>query len=140
MCEPSPNEKLAPTVLVLSSTPLNREQEIERRFIPLFYSCNRAATSGWGIEATPDLLTLNRIIAISTLTMGVIVFRIPAWVGNNLREPALIGGAINTAWVINVGYNINVGATSGASVTINLVLVIIFAILFFVMGARHKNS
>ena len=96
--------------------------------------------SGWGIEVTPDLLTLNRIIAISTLTMGVIVFRIPAWVGNNLREPALIGGAINTAWVINVGYNINVGATSGAGVTINLVLVIIFAILFFVMGARHKNS
>jgi hypothetical protein len=99
-----------------------------------------SAISGWGIEATPDLLTLNRIIAISTLTMGVIVFRIPAWVGNNLREPALIGGAINTAWVINVGYDINVGAMSGAGVTINLVLVIVFAILFFVMGARHKNS
>ena len=98
------------------------------------------AISGWGIEVTPDLLTLNRIIAISTLTTGVIVFRIPAWAGNNLREPALIGGAINTAWVINVGYNMNVGATSGVGVTINLVLVIVFAILFFVMGARHKNS
>ena len=69
--------------------------------------------SGWGIEVTPDLLTLNRIIAISTLTTGVIVFRIPAWAGNNLREPALIGGAINTAWIITVGYNLNAGAMSG---------------------------
>ena len=99
-----------------------------------------SSISGLGIEVTPDLLTLNRVVAISTLTMGVIVFRIPAWAGNNIREPALIGGAINTAWVINVVYNMNEGATSGASVTINLVLVIIFAILFFVMGARHKNS
>ena len=99
-----------------------------------------SSISGLGIEVTPDLLTLNRVVAISTLTMGVIVFRIPAWAGNNLREPALIGGAINTAWIINVGYNINVGATSGTGVTINLVLVIVFAILFFVMGARHKNS
>ena len=96
--------------------------------------------SGWGIEATPDLLTLNRIIAISTLTMGVIVFRIPAWAGNNLREPALIGGAINTVWIINLVYDMNVGATSGTGVIVNLVLVIVFAILFFVMGARHKNS
>ena len=90
--------------------------------------------SGWGIEATPDLLTLNRAIAISTLTMGVIVFRIPAWVGNNLREPALIGGAINTAWVINVGYDINVGAMSGTGVTINLVMVIIFAQPILITG------
>ena len=96
--------------------------------------------SGWGIEVTPDLLTLNRIIAISTLTTGVIVFRIPAWAGNNLREPALIGGAINTAWIITVGYNLNAGAMSGTGVTINLVLEIIFAIHFIVMVARHKNS
>ena len=45
--------------------------------------------SGWGIEVTPDLLTLNRSIALSTLTLGVIVFRIPAWVGNNLRGTRL---------------------------------------------------
>ena len=56
-----------------------------------------SALSGWGLEVTPDLLMLNRGLSISTLTMGVIVVRIPAWVGNNLKEPALIGGAINTA-------------------------------------------
>jgi len=70
----------------------------------------------------------------------VIVLRIPAWVGNNLRVPALIGGVINTAWVINVGYDINVGAISGTGVTINPFLVIIFAILFFVMGEIYLNT
>ena len=99
-----------------------------------------SSISGLGIEVTPDLLTLNRVVAISTLTMGVIVFRIPAWAGNNLREPALIGGAINTVCIINLVYDMNVGATSGTGVIVNLVLVIVFAILFFVMGARHKNS
>ena len=99
-----------------------------------------SSISGLGMEVTPDLLTLNRVVAISTLTMGVIVFRIPALAGNNLREPALIGGAINTAWIINLVYDINVEATSGTGVIVNLVLVIVFAILFFVMGARHKNS
>lgn len=29
--------------------------------------------AGWEIEVTPDLLTLNREFAISTLAMGVIV-------------------------------------------------------------------
>ena len=99
-----------------------------------------SSISGLGIEVTPDLLTLNRVVAISTLTMGVIVFRIPAWAGNNLREPALIGGAINTVWIINLVYDMNVVATSVTGVIVNLVLVIVFAILFFVMGARHKNS
>ena len=50
-----------------------------------------SSISGLGIEVTPDLLTLNRVVAISTLTMGVIVFRIPAWAGNNLREEDLVG-------------------------------------------------
>ena len=101
---------------------------------------NESSITSWGIEATPALLTFNRGLSILQIAMGVIVFRVPAWVGNNLREPALIGGAINTAFVINVGYDINAGAISGAGATINLVLTIIFAILFFMMGARHKNS
>jgi len=99
-----------------------------------------SALSGWGLEVTPDLLMLNRGLSISTLTMGVIVVRIPAWVGNNLKEPALIGGAINTAWVINVAYDISTGAIGGPGATVNIVLTIIFAILFFVMGAKHRNT
>lgn len=99
-----------------------------------------SALSGWGWEATPELLTFNRGFSISQLVLGVIAFRIPAWAGNNLREPALIGGAINTAFLINIWHDLNVEAISGTGVTINLVLCIIFAILFFVMGARHQNS
>ena len=58
--------------------------------------------AGWAIEVTSDLLALNRGLAMSTLAMGVIVLRIPACTGNNLREPALTRGAINCAFSVNV--------------------------------------
>jgi hypothetical protein len=70
----------------------------------------------------------------------VIAFRIPSWAGNNLREPAFIGGAINTAFLINIWYDLSADAISGTGVMINLILCIVFAILFFVIGAKHKNS
>jgi hypothetical protein len=96
--------------------------------------------AGWEIEVTPDLLTLNREFAMSTLAMGVIVWRIPTWVGSKLREPAFIGHVINSAFAVNVSCDIYAGAISGSGATVNLVLTIIFAILFFAMGARQKNS
>lgn len=99
-----------------------------------------SALSGWGWEATPELLTINRGFSLSQLVLGVIVIRIPAWVGNSLKEPALIGGAINTAFLITILYDLNADAINGAGVIVNLVLCVIFAILFFVMGTRHTNS
>ncbi len=54
----------------------------------------------WAIKVTPDLLTLNRGFAMSSLAEVVIVSRIPTWAGNNLRELAFIGGAINTVLLL----------------------------------------
>ena len=99
-----------------------------------------SALSSFGWEATRESLTMNRGFSLSQLVLGVIAVRIPAWVGNNLKEPALIGGAINTAFLINIFYDLNSDLIVGSGATINLVLTIIFAILFFVMGARHKSS
>jgi len=97
------------------------------------------ALSSFGWEATRETLTMNRGFSLSQLILGVIAVRIPAWVGNNLKEPALIGGAINTAFLINISYDLNSALISGSGAIINLVLTIIFAILFFVMGARHTK-
>ena len=58
--------------------------------------------AGRGIKVTPDLLTLNCGLVISTLAMSVIVLRIPTRAGNNLRELAFIGCAINSAFSVNV--------------------------------------
>jgi hypothetical protein len=55
---------------------------------------------------------------------------------NNPEEPALIGDAINTAFTVNASLDIYAAAISGSGGTVNVVLTIIFAILFFAMGAR----
>ena len=98
------------------------------------------ALSNFGWEATPDALTMNRAFSLSQLVLGVIAVRIPNWVSNKLKEPALIGGAINAAYLINIIYDLNTDAISGAGATINLILTIVFGVLFFVFGTRHKNS
>ena len=99
-----------------------------------------SALSSFGWESTPDALTMNKAFSLSQVVLGVIAFRLPTWVGNNLKEPALIGGIINTAFLINIVYDLNTDAISGSGTTINLILTIVFAALFFGFGARHKNS
>ncbi len=98
------------------------------------------ALSGFGLETTSETLTLNRGFSLSQIVLGVIAFRLPSWVGNKLKEPAIIGGLINTAFLINIFYDLNSEAISGSGATINLILTIVFAALFFIFGARHKNN
>ena len=77
---------------------------------------------------------------MSQLVLGIIAVRIPSWVETKLKEPALVGAAINIIFLINIVSDLNADAISGTGVTINLVLTIIFAILFLVFGVRYKNT
>jgi|TARA_B110000263_G_C15207944_1_gene463823 alkylhydroperoxidase family enzyme len=87
-------------------------------------------------KVTSDRLTLNREFAISRPTVGVTRLRIRTQAGDNPEEPALIGDAINTAFTVNASLDIYAAAISGSGGTVNVVLTIIFAILFFAMSAR----
>ena len=98
------------------------------------------AIAGFGWEATSEVLTLNRAFSLSQLVLGIIAVRIPSWVETKLKEPALVGAAINIIFLINIVSDLNADAISGTGVTINLVLTIIFAILFLVFGVRYKNT
>ena len=98
------------------------------------------AIAGFGWEATSEVLTLIRAFSLSQLVLGIIAVRIPSWVETKLKEPALVGAAINIIFLINIVSDLNADAISGTGVTINLVLTIIFAILFLVFGVRYKNT
>tara|TARA_Y100001934_G_C11893071_1_gene558594 strand:+ start:208 stop:585 length:378 start_codon:yes stop_codon:yes gene_type:complete len=98
------------------------------------------AIAGFGWEATSEVLTLNRAFSLSQLVLGIIAVRIPSWVETKLKEPALVGAAINIIFLINIVSDLNADAISGTGVTINLVLTIVFAILFLVFGVRYKNT
>jgi hypothetical protein len=87
-------------------------------------------------KVTSDRLTLKREFAISRPTVGVTGLRSPTRTRDNPEEPALIGDAINTAFTVNASLDIYAAAISGSGGTVNVVLTIIFAILFFAMGAR----
>ena len=116
---------LAPIIALETWLQMNRMGDINQLVV------------GMSLDSLP---VLGRGFGIMLIAMGVVVFLIPSWVGNNLRGPAIVAGLINTVFVLNIGYDINSGHIGGASTIVNLMLVTIFAIIFFVLGARHQNS
>ena len=116
---------LAPIIALETWLQMNRMGDINQLVV------------GMSLDSLP---VLGRGFGIMLIAMGVVVFLIPNWVGNNLRGPAIVAGLINTVFVLNIGYDINAGHIGGASTIVNLMLVLIFAIIFFIMGARHQNS
>jgi len=99
-----------------------------------------SVSADWGIKLTSDRPTLNRGFAMSTLALDAIRLRISTWVGSKLRESAFIGGKIDSAFGVNLSYDMYAGATRGSGATVNLVLKNNFAILLFSMGARQKTN
>ena len=116
---------LAPIIALETWLQMNRMGDINQLVV------------GMSLDSLP---VLGRGFGIMLIAMGVVVFLIPSWVGNNLRGPAIVAGLINTVFVLKIGYGINAGHIGGASTIVNLMLVIIFAIIFFVLRARHQNS
>ena len=116
---------LAPIIALETWLQMNRMGDINQLVV------------GMSLDSLP---VLGRGFGIMLIAMGVVVFLIPSGVGNNIRGPAIEAGLINTVFVLNIGYDFNAGHIGGASTIGNLMLVIIFAIIFFVMGARHQNS
>ena len=60
---------MATEVLVLFSTPMNKEKGIERRFLPLFYSCSIEATRA------EDVVGRNAEIAAVDYNVPVVVLQ-----------------------------------------------------------------
>ena len=99
-----------------------------------------SVSADWGIKLTSDRPTLNRGFAMSTLALDAIRLRVSTWVGSKLRESAFIGGKIDSAFGVNLSYDMYAGATRDSGATVNLVLKNNFAMLLFSMGARQKTN
>ena len=80
---------------------------------------------------TPDLITLGQFMGMTFLILSIWCWRIPNIAGDAFKSLGMlfaIGGAL---WTLIIGYHIVIGAASGPTAIINIILTALFAIGFY---------
>ena len=89
------------------------------------------------ITPTPDLITLGQFMGVTFLFLALVEWRIPDIAGDAVSSLGQLFAIGFGMWFLIVGYHIITGAASGATGYVNIALMAILAVLFFM---KSKNS
>ena len=90
------------------------------------------------LTPTPDLITIGQFTGVTFLFLALLQWRIPDIAGDafsSLGQLFAIGYAM---WFLIVGYHIMTGAASGATAYVNIALMAILAVLFFMQSRKTE--
>ena len=90
------------------------------------------------ITPTPDLITVGQFTGVTVLFLALLQWRIPDIAGDafsSLGQLFAIGYAM---WFLIVGYHIITGQAGGATAYVNLLVVAILAVLFFMRSRKSE--
>ena len=90
------------------------------------------------LTISPSLITLGQFIGVTMLFLALVQWRIPDIAGDTISSLGQLFGIGYTMWFLIVGYHIITGAASGATAYVNIVLMAIFAILFFMQSRKTE--
>ena len=90
------------------------------------------------ITPTPDLITLGQFMGVTFLFLALVEWRIPDIAGDAVSSLGQLFAIGFGMWFLIVGYHIMTGAASGATAYVNIVLMAIFAILFFMQSRKTE--
>jgi|TARA_B100001964_G_scaffold128429_1_gene142010 hypothetical protein len=93
----------------------------------------------YGMTIAEDMIVLVRGLGLSFAGTGILVFMLPSWIDSKLAAAGILAGLTQLAWFCHLGYDLYTDNISGTPAIINLLLTAIFAILFFVMSAKHSK-
>ena len=83
-------------------------------------------------QLTGDLITLGQFLGMTFLILSIWCWRIPDIAGdsfNSLGRLFALGGAL---WTLIILYHIVIGAASGATAYVNIILTALFAVGFYI--------
>ena len=89
------------------------------------------------LTISPSLITLGQFIGVTMLFLALVQWRIPDIAGDAISSLGQLWGVGFAMWFLIVGYHIMTGAASGATAYVNIALMAILAVLFFM---KSKNS
>ena len=90
------------------------------------------------ITPTPDLITLGQFMGVTFLFLALVQWRIPDIAGDALPSLGQLFAIGFGMWFLIVGYHIMTGAASGATGYVNLALMAILAVLFFMKSRKTE--
>ena len=90
------------------------------------------------ITPTPDLITLGQFMGVTFLFLALVEWRIPDIAGDAVSSLGQLFGIGYAMWFLIVGYHIMTGAASGATAYVNIALMAILAVLFFMQSRKTE--
>ena len=90
------------------------------------------------ITPTPDLITFGQFMGVTFLFLALLAWRIPDIAGDALSSLGQLFGIGYAMWFLIVGYHIMTGAASGATAYVNIALMVILAVLFFMQSRKTE--
>ena len=90
------------------------------------------------MTATPNLITVGQFTGVTVLFLALLQWRIPDIAGDafsSLGQLFAIGYAM---WFLIIGYHIMTGQAGGATAYVNVVLIAILGILFFMQSRKSE--
>ena len=90
------------------------------------------------ITPTPDLITLGQFMGVTFLFLALVEWRIPDIAGDVVSSLGQLFAIGFGMWFLIVGYHIMTGAASGATAYVNIALMAILAVLFFMQSRKTE--
>ena len=90
------------------------------------------------ITPTPDLITFGQFMGVTFLFLALLAWRIPDIAGDAVSSLGQLFGIGYAMWFLIVGYHIMTGAASGATAYVNIALMAILAVLFFMQSRKTE--
>ena len=90
------------------------------------------------ITPTPDLITLGQFMGVTFLFLALVEWRIPDIAGDAVSSLGQLFAIGFGMWFLIVGYHIMTGAASGATGYVNIALMAILAVLFFMQSRKSE--
>ena len=90
------------------------------------------------LTISPSLVTLGQFIGVTMLFLALVQWRIPDIAGDAVSSLGQLFAIGYAMWFLIVGYHIMIGAASGATAYVNIALMAILAVLFFMQSRKTE--
>ena len=90
------------------------------------------------ITPTTDLITIGQFTGVTFLFLALLQWRIPDIAGDAVSSLGQLFAIGFGMWFLIVGYHIMTGAASGATGYVNIALMAILAVLFFMQSRKTE--
>ena len=90
------------------------------------------------LTVTPALITCGQFTGVTVLFLALLSWRIPDIAADATSTLGQLFGIGSVMWFLIIGYHIMTGQASGAPAYGNIVIVGIFAILFFMYSRKSE--